>query len=188
MGEALNTAIRAAAVAATLMLAACGSGQETGPDPVAESPAAPEIAPRIPAAVADPGAVRALVDFTGADTDRDGRISSAEYAAASTRMFGAMDVDDDGAITADEMETAQVALKLPGAGTSAKIIAAADNDGDGKLTLAEFVARSNARFTEMDKNRDGLLDGPEWTSGHPGFGQPPANAGTPPAKAAPRAG
>lgn len=167
MRQVLTTVMRASAAALLLSLACCGP-KRTGPDSNA-SPEAPDIASPVPVAAADPGAVRALIDFTGADSNHDGKISSAEYAAATARMFGAIDAADDGTITAAEMEAAQVALKLPAAGQSAQIIAAADNDGDGKLTLAEFIARSNSRFVEMDKNADGQLDPNEWTLGHPGF-------------------
>jgi len=33
-----------------------------------------------------------------------------------------------------------------------------DTDGDGKVSLEEFIAPARARFSEMDANKDGFLD------------------------------
>lgn len=35
--------------------------------------------------------------------------------------------------------------------------AAADSNGDNKVSRAEFMAMANKRFTKMDKNGDGVL-------------------------------
>ena len=49
--------------------------------------------------------------------------------------------------------------------SSEKLIEAADSDHDGKLTLGEWVASSNARFARFDADKDDALTLAEWQAG-----------------------
>ncbi|WP_199554909.1 EF-hand domain-containing protein [Sandaracinobacteroides hominis] len=69
----------------------------------------------------------------------------------------------------------------------AKWFAGADADGDGKLTLAEFVADGDRWFKALDSSRNGVLEAAEIDAyeaavlapltGRPGMGAPAAGAG-----------
>ena len=91
-----------------------------------------------------PCAVRAQVTATGdylarMDSDRDGRVSLAEYQAWMSYAFDGMDRNRDGVLTADE---------LPG--------------GRGKpVTREQHRARLAERFRKQDANHDGWLDAKE---------------------------
>ena len=49
---------------------------------------------------------------------------------------------------------------------SSRLRGQSDGDGDGKLTLAEYVGGSNGLFARMDANKDTRLDRAEWDAGH----------------------
>lgn len=151
---------RALALIATLVLAGCDSTPKASEATKADE--APSVAATMPATVADPGATAALRTFAGRDTDRDGFVSSAENAAAADKIFDAIDTDQDGAVTASELTAARIALgldKLPG---SEELIATADQDSDGQLTLAEWIAAEAVSFRAADKDADGTLSLVEW--------------------------
>jgi Ca2+-binding EF-hand superfamily protein len=77
-------------------------------------------------------------------------------------MFAAMDADQDGKVTQDELAAHRAAM-----------FAAADTNGDGSLSADELAARELARFTETmadrtarmierrDANGDGVLSADE---------------------------
>jgi Ca2+-binding EF-hand superfamily protein len=129
---------------------------------------------------------RAVERFAALDTDGDGKLSKAEFAAAPMRgpgMMGAggrmgmrakgpwMDdtADDDpdaaDADTAPAERHAQMQARM--AEADPEIFARLDADGDGKLAQAEFgMAKVHAAahgvmrermFTTLDKNDDGAL-------------------------------
>ena len=119
---------------------------------------------------ADPKGQPALSQFEGMDTNRDGRISAAEHAAAAKKMFRAMDANRDGNVSAAEMDAAYSKVtgnKADPSGMSgADKIKAVDRDGDGVLTASEHDAASKEMFRKMDADRDGYLSREEWTAGH----------------------
>ena len=104
------------------------------------------------------------------DTNRDGRISAREHAAAAARMFRAMDANGDGRVTAAEMTAAQEKItgRKPSAQdlSSAEKIRVVDGDGDGVLTAKEHADASRAMFLTMDRDKDGSLSRAEFDAGH----------------------
>lgn len=102
------------------------------------------------------------------DVNKDGMISAAEHTAGAQSMFGKLDADGDGRVTAAEMDAAQ-----SGAGgsagpamSSAEKIKTIDTDGDGALTAAEHEKGSRGMFTRMDTNGDGNLSAEEMQAVH----------------------
>lgn len=170
------TRARLFAVAAALLLAGCDGGKET-PGTSEPSSHVPDVAMKVPAVTAEPDLTRRDLSFTGNDADGDGRVTPAEYAAAAQRFFAAVDTGDDGTLNLEEMETAGRVMGIADRSLSQKTIVAADNDGDGKLTLAEFIAFVNQRFARTDENGDGWLSPDEFSRG---FAEVPGAAGTPP--------
>ena len=128
-----------------LFLAAAFAGSMTGAAALAGQAA--------PADQAAPGG-RGAGMMMRADTNGDGKISRAEFAAISEQRFTRMDKNSDGAVTADEL--GDMAGRGPGGG-----VMAADTDHDGKVSHAEFTAMSTARFARMDANSDGDITADE---------------------------
>jgi len=128
-----------------LFLAAAFAGSMTGAAALAGQ-----------AAPADQGtpAGRGAGMMMRADTNGDGKISRAEFAAMSEQRFTRMDKNGDGAVTADEL--GDMAGRGPGGG-----VMAADTDHDGKVSHAEFTAMATARFARMDTNSDGEITADE---------------------------
>jgi Ca2+-binding EF-hand superfamily protein len=129
----------------TLFLAAAFAGTMTGGVALAGQAAPTDQAP--------PGG-RGGGMMMRADTNGDGKISRAEFAAMSEQRFARMDRNSDGAITADEV--GDMANRGPGGG-----VMAADADHDGKVSHAEFTAMATARFARMDANSDGDITADE---------------------------
>ena len=122
------------------------------------------------------------------DTDQDGSISVTEHAAGAKKMFGKMDADGDGIVTAQEMGAAHkdmpthseqsetVSSRQPEPRTSdasgkplksaSAKIKAIDTDGDGTITAAEHEAGSKKMFGKMDKDQNGKLSAAEIQAGH----------------------
>ena len=110
------------------------------------------------------------VEFTAMDTNKDGKVSAAEHAAASKKMFVTMDANADGKVTAAEMDAAhqRVTGKKPKKTdmSSAEKIKVIDTNGDGTLTAEEHAAGSRAMFEKMDTDKDGFLTQDELAAGH----------------------
>lgn len=86
--------------------------------------------------------------FSDIDTNRDGVISQAEFDAFRPP---APDGDRRGHPPHGDGPHGPP----PFAGPDLKRL---DTDGDGKVSLEEFIAPARARFSERDTNRDGFLD------------------------------
>jgi hypothetical protein len=149
-----------AMLACLAAVTACGSAQDQAAQ---TSPTdAPSVAATMPSTVADPAATAALRTFEGRDTDHDGFVSNVENAAAVAKIFDAIDTAGDGNITAQEYTAARVALGLTSLPGSEELIAQADQDDDGKLTLMEWMASEGEAFREADTDADGKLSHAEW--------------------------
>lgn len=86
------------------------------------------------------------------DTDKDGRISKAEFDAEGTRLLARLDANGDGKIASDEMPQRHWAR------FGGQMFDRMDADHDGKVTKAEFVAAGDKLFQRMDKNGNGIIE------------------------------
>lgn len=109
--------------------------------------------------------------FAVADTNRDGRLSPAEVAAAAARRvdqarsgamqqraaaFRQMDRNRDGRLTLEEF-SAPVAAATLRAPPLSQIMAGLDANRDGVVTREENRGPLLRDFARLDKNRDGVL-------------------------------
>lgn len=106
------------------------------------------------------------------DTDKDGKISKAEFDAEGAKMFAKLDENGDGKIADSEMPQRHAA-KFGG-----KMFDRMDADNDGKVTKAEFQAAGEQMFQRMDKNGDGVIEKGEMQMPPPGD-MPPADGDAP---------
>jgi hypothetical protein len=101
-----------------------------------------------PAHAADADNMRAQV-MTRVDTDHDGKISSAEWKAATDARFSKTDTNGDGFISPDEMKAAAEKRQAARKARSEQMFKRADSDGDGKLSKAEYEAGSQKMYERM---------------------------------------
>lgn len=124
------------------------------------------------------------------DTDRDGKISRAEFTTRSNDRFAKLDTNGDGRITDDELKPRPPRDARPGpgdrrAGMVGRMIERLDSNDDGVITRAEFDAGETERFTRLDANGDGVIDTAEREAmrgpgGPGGPGRPGADVPPPP--------
>lgn len=106
--------------------------------------------------------------FKMMDTNGDGKISRAEHAAGARKMFEQCDANHDGIVTAEEMDaaTAMHGSKVAADEKNAmEKIREIDQNGDGKLSVAEHEAGTEKMFARMDKDGDGFLSKAECEEG-----------------------
>ena len=119
---------------------------------------------------AGPKPVAANAEFRTMDTNKDGKVSADEHAAASKKMFDTMDGNKDGKVTAAEMGAAHQRVTGRKAKKSdmsaADKIKVIDTDGDGILTAEEHAAGSRSMFEKMDTDKDGFLTKTDLSAGH----------------------
>ena len=98
--------------------------------------------------------------FGRADTDKDGKVSLAEFNAGGEKMFKRFDRDDDGKI---ELKSDRPFMKR---------LAKADTNEDGVITKEEAGAFGTERFKALDGDGDGYLSREErkaaWSKGREG--------------------
>ena len=102
---------------------------------------------------ANPPPANQPVDTAQAMLDRmdrnvDGKISLEEYRNAMVRRFGALDVNDDGALEGEEFPKEWLA-GAPAEGAT------------GQVTRVEFTAELQLVFDRFDADKDGQLDAAE---------------------------
>lgn len=99
-------------------------------------------------------------DFAAVDADKNGQITQAELDAFQAARAAEVDTDKDGFISAEEM-TAQMSARMQDRlGKMARhAIVEQDEDGDGKVSLAEMDAGRglDKLMTRADANGDGGL-------------------------------
>lgn len=142
-------------------LAGCSARDAAAPPPP-QPHTVPTLAPAMPATVIDPSASARLRSFEGRDADHDGVLTPAESAAAADSLFDAIDRDGDGEVDRAELDAARQALGLEKTPSSRLWIARADQDGDGELTLGEWIAQEARSFRDADRDHDGVLSKQEF--------------------------
>ena len=105
------------------------------------------------------------------DTDKDGKISKAEFDAEGSKLFAKLDRNSDGKVAENEMPQRHWAR------FGGKMFDRIDADKDGKVTKAEFQAAGDKMFQRMDKNGDGIIEKDEMQKPH--GDQPPADGQAP---------
>ena len=101
------------------------------------------------ATVHQAGAQAAGQSFSTSDLDKDGKIDRAEYQRRMVEVFYFADRNKDGVVTIEEIAAIET--------VDEKAFKAADRDGNGKLSVNEFVAYRVIQFDEADTNKDGVL-------------------------------
>jgi hypothetical protein len=97
------------------------------------------------------------------DADQSGDISAEEASAHAEAMFALMDANADGGLEAGEFGAGRMGMMnpwgmMPGMEERhAARFAAKDGDGDGKVTMAEFLAAEKAQYDAADADSDGKV-------------------------------
>ena len=97
--------------------------------------------------------------FERADLNNDGKVTKAEYLAASDGKFEDKDFNKDGVIEKSDMDAHRAACES--GAILCGPLAQADMNGDKKVSKAEFMAMPRPMFERMDANKDGVIDATE---------------------------
>jgi Ca2+-binding EF-hand superfamily protein len=115
-----------------------------------------------------------------ADTDGDGRISRAEATSSSAersgKWFDKLDTNKDGYVTQDEMKQARDTRHGDFKEKADARFKEADVNGDGQLSLDEVqskMPRLGDHFTDLDKDKNGMLSKEELRQSGQGRKHPP---------------
>lgn len=96
-----------------------------------------------------------------------GPMTLEQYKSAQQARFAAMDANNDGAVTKEEL-TAQIAARMGDTPPPERVdmmFQMIDTNGDGKATAAEAEAAETARFAKLDADHDGILTPDERRAG-----------------------
>ena len=115
----------------------------------------------LPVAADDaPGCQRPQVTAKEAEGTADGGITAAKHAAAASKRFEMMDANEDGKISAAEIEASHGAESIVWANhpaSAAQKIRSLDSNRDGVVTLSEYTTGSQRMFEELDVDGNGVL-------------------------------
>ena len=92
------------------------------------------------------------------DINGDGKVTAAEINEDQSRIFTAMDVDNDSSLSTDEMKRRGRLLQAYRTTTLFDLM---DANGDGKLSLKEVQAPTRRWFKRYDVNNDGAMEASE---------------------------
>ena len=92
------------------------------------------------------------------DTDGNGQATIKEITSDHARLFGAVDVNGDNALSVEEFRRRG---RLFRTFATTSLFDLLDADGDGKLTVKEISAPSEKWFKRYDKNGNGTLEANE---------------------------
>lgn len=100
-----------------------------------------------------------------ADSNSDGTVTQAEFDANRASRFQALDANNDGQLTREEMRAGRSERGERGhhgrGGRGMHHLARADANEDGAITRDEFLARPTQMFDRMDANDDGVISADE---------------------------
>lgn len=99
----------------------------------------------------NPRATRFIEMF---DTGGDGKVTLKEITADQGRLFGAVDVNGDKALSVDEFRRRGRLFRIY---TTTTLFDLLDANGDRKLTADEISAPSQRWFKRYDGNNDGVM-------------------------------
>ncbi len=97
------------------------------------------------------------------DINGDGKVTVAEINDDQSRIFAAMDVDNDSSLSTDEMKRRGRSLQAYRTTTLFDLM---DANGDGKLSLKEVQAPTRRWFKRYDVNNDGAMEASEVPARH----------------------
>jgi|SRR5579862_387469 len=105
------------------------------------------------------------------DTDKEGKISKKEWVAYHTRVFKALDKDGDGFLEPEEFYGQPKPIDFATGGFSKaletkQMFGKIDANGDGKVSLDEYLAFQNEVFGMMDTGKKGELTAGDFIRGH----------------------
>ncbi|MFR0691150.1 EF-hand domain-containing protein [Enterobacterales bacterium AE_CKDN230030158-1A_HGKHYDSX7] len=95
--------------------------------------------------------------FARLDRDSSGYIEAGDLGAMRQRMFHRLDRDQDGLLTREEVTPPNPSVQV-----SPNAIAWPDQDGDGKVSLAEFMSQKPALIVRADRDGDGRVSAEEF--------------------------
>jgi Ca2+-binding EF-hand superfamily protein len=112
----------------------------------------------------------AAQDVAQIDSNHDGQITRAEFAAARMANFARLDRNGDGVVSAADIPV--LARFKPGIQkTFQSFIANADANGDGMVTRVELATAPMPVFDRADANHDGVIDRTEMATLRAGLAQ-----------------
>lgn len=86
----------------------------------------------------------------------------ADIPAWTSRLFGRLDANQDGALTGDELAVLSSGPGgAMGGGRLRRMIGQSDSSNDGRISLEELTAGAERMFTRMDADGDGRLSDDE---------------------------
>ncbi len=110
--------------------------------------------------------LRTMDEMHMIDTDKDGTVSKKEWIAYQEKVFAVLDKDKEGLVDEKEFLTPSKEMASLATGGYARglqtkeMMHKIDKDGDGKVSLDEFIAYQNEVFDMMDTGKKGML-GPQ---------------------------
>jgi hypothetical protein len=92
------------------------------------------------------------------DTNGDGKVTADEIATDQKRLFTALDIDNNGTLSVDEVARRGYVLQIWRVTTMFDLM---DVNGDRQLTVDEINAPMRRWFSRYDLNGDGSMDAAE---------------------------